>query len=159
MIEHIEKKCRSLTDDQRQQLAVAMDDIVFMLPEDVSAVFDQYGESEMLKGLKEKELHQSPPNCPAALLDFSHCTNTTPPHTHTCTHSLLCLVLHVCSLNTCISTRTVSTTGRKFCFIALRFWLLTAHKGPDDPEGTKIFKVTNNKEGHPQKKIVTAVYE
>lgn len=49
MIEHIEKKCRSLTDDQRQQLAVAMDDILFMLPEDASAVFDQYGECELLK--------------------------------------------------------------------------------------------------------------
>lgn len=47
MIEHIEKKCRSLTDDKRRQLAVAMDDIVFMLPEDVSAVFDQYGECEL----------------------------------------------------------------------------------------------------------------
>lgn len=44
MIEYVEKKCRSLTDAQRQQLAVTMDDIVFMLPEDVSVVFDQYGE-------------------------------------------------------------------------------------------------------------------
>lgn len=44
MIEYVEKRCRSLTDAQRQQLAVTMDDIIFMLPEDVSVVFDQYGE-------------------------------------------------------------------------------------------------------------------
>lgn len=46
MIEYVEEKCRSLTDAQRQQLAVKMDDIVFVLPEDVSVVFDQYGEYE-----------------------------------------------------------------------------------------------------------------
>lgn len=44
MIDYVETKCRSLTDAQRQQLAVTMEDIVFMLPEDVSVVFDQYGE-------------------------------------------------------------------------------------------------------------------
>lgn len=43
MTEYVEEKCRSLTDDQRQQLAVAVDDIVFTLPEDVSVVFDQHG--------------------------------------------------------------------------------------------------------------------
>ncbi|KAM9352990.1 m-AAA protease-interacting protein 1, mitochondrial [Symphorus nematophorus] len=43
MIEYVETKCRSLTDAQRQQLAVTMDDIIFVLPEDVSVVFDQYG--------------------------------------------------------------------------------------------------------------------
>ncbi len=46
MIEYVEKKCRSLTNAQRQQLAVNVDDIIFMLPEDVSVVFDQYGEFE-----------------------------------------------------------------------------------------------------------------
>lgn len=91
MIEYVEKKCRSLTDAQRQQLAVNMDDIVFVLPEDVSVVFDQY--------------------------------------------------------------------GRKFCFVVLRFWFLSPHDGPDDPEATKIFKVASSEDGNPQKKIATAVYE
>lgn len=44
MIDYVETRCRSLTDAQRRQLAVTMEDIVFMLPEDVSVVFDQYGE-------------------------------------------------------------------------------------------------------------------
>ncbi|KAM8733910.1 m-AAA protease-interacting protein 1, mitochondrial [Acanthopagrus schlegelii] len=43
MIDYVETRCRSLTDAQRRQLAVTMEDIVFMLPEDVSVVFDQYG--------------------------------------------------------------------------------------------------------------------
>lgn len=43
MAEYVEKKCRSLTTGQRQQLAITMDDIIFLLPEDVSVVFDQYG--------------------------------------------------------------------------------------------------------------------
>lgn len=72
MIEHVEERCRSLTDAQRQQLAVTMDDIIFMLPEDVSVVFDQYGESSCvnvyrLRTLNEKSdfretraLHQGP---------------------------------------------------------------------------------------------------
>lgn len=49
--------------------------------------------------------------------------------------------------------------GRKFCFVVMRFWLLTTHNGPDDPEGTKIFRVASSEDGIPQKKIVTAVYE
>ncbi|KAG7216485.1 hypothetical protein INR49_001971 [Caranx melampygus] len=48
---------------------------------------------------------------------------------------------------------------RKFCFIVMRFWLLSTHEGPDDPEGTKIFKVAYSEDGTPQKKIATAVYE
>ena len=44
MVEYVQKRCRSLTKAQRQQLAVTMDDIIFVLPEDVSVVFDQYGE-------------------------------------------------------------------------------------------------------------------
>nr|XP_046254822.1 m-AAA protease-interacting protein 1, mitochondrial [Scatophagus argus] len=91
MMEHVEKKCRSLSDAQRQQLAVTMDDIVFVLPEDVSVVFDQY--------------------------------------------------------------------DRKFCFVVMRFWILSTHEGPDDPEGTKMFKVAPSKDGGPQKKMATAVYE
>ncbi|XP_018555527.1 m-AAA protease-interacting protein 1, mitochondrial [Lates calcarifer] len=91
MVEYVEKRCRSLTNAQRQQLAVALDDIIFVLPEDVSVVFDQY--------------------------------------------------------------------GRKYCFIIMRFWLLSTHEGPDDPEGTKIFKVTSSEDGSPQKKLATAVYE
>ncbi|KAI3361353.1 hypothetical protein L3Q82_013533, partial [Scortum barcoo] len=101
MIEYIEKRCKSLTDAQRRKLAVTMDDIVFTLPEDVSVVFDQYGE------FRAVGLH---------------------------------------------------TLRRKFCFVVMRFWLLSAHEGPDDPEGTKIFKVASNEDGGPQKKIVTAVF-
>lgn len=44
MIDYVEERCKSLSDAQRRQLAVTMDDIVFVLPEDVSVVFDQYGE-------------------------------------------------------------------------------------------------------------------
>lgn len=91
MVNYIEKKCRPLTKDQRQQLAVSVDDIIFVLPEDISLVFDQY--------------------------------------------------------------------GRTFCSVVMRFWLLTTHEGPDDPEATKIFKVAPSEDGSPQKKIVTAVYE
>lgn len=50
-----------------------------------------------------------------------------------------------------------SLAGRIFCFFVMRFWLLKTYNGPDDPEATKIFKVAQD--GHPQKKIVTAVYE
>lgn len=44
MLEYVEKRCGSLTDVQRKQLGVQMDDIVFVLPEDISVVFDQYGQ-------------------------------------------------------------------------------------------------------------------
>ncbi|XP_041648541.1 m-AAA protease-interacting protein 1, mitochondrial [Cheilinus undulatus] len=91
MIEYVEEKCSSLSEAKRQQLSVKMSDIVFVLPEDISVVFDTY--------------------------------------------------------------------GRKFCFITMRFWFLTTHEGPEDPEGTKIFKVASSEDGSPQKKIVTAVYE
>ncbi|XP_072249696.1 m-AAA protease-interacting protein 1, mitochondrial [Leuresthes tenuis] len=91
MMEYVEERCRSLTDAQRKQLAVNMDDIIFVLPEDVSVVFDEF--------------------------------------------------------------------GRKFCSVVMRFWLLSSHEGPDDPEGIKIFKVAAGEEDGPQKKIATAVYE
>ncbi|XP_071393527.1 m-AAA protease-interacting protein 1, mitochondrial isoform X3 [Centroberyx affinis] len=42
MVNYVQKKCKSLSDVQRQQLATSVDDIVFLLPEDVSVVFDQY---------------------------------------------------------------------------------------------------------------------
>ncbi|CAN9514394.1 unnamed protein product [Ophioblennius macclurei] len=91
VIEYLEDKCKSLSATQRQQLAVQMDDIIFVLPEEVSVIFDNY--------------------------------------------------------------------GKKFCSIVMRFWLLSAHEGPDDPEGIKIFKVASSEDGGPQKKIATAVYE
>lgn len=46
MREYVEEKCKGLTEDQRKQLAVMMDDIVFLLPEDVSVVFNEHGEFE-----------------------------------------------------------------------------------------------------------------
>lgn len=91
MIDYVEEKCSSLTEAQRKQLAVTLNDIIFSLPEDVSVVFD--------------------------------------------------------------------THGRKFCYITMRFWFLSTHEGPEDPEGTRIFKVASSEDGSPQKKIVTAVYE
>ncbi|MEQ2180095.1 hypothetical protein GOODEAATRI_032214 [Goodea atripinnis] len=91
MREYVEEKCKLLTKAQRRQLAVNMEDIIFVLLEDISVVFDKH--------------------------------------------------------------------GRKFCFVAIRFWLLSSHEGPDDPEGTKIFKVASSEDGSPQKKLATAVYE
>ncbi|KAM6910423.1 m-AAA protease-interacting protein 1, mitochondrial [Xenentodon cancila] len=91
MVEYVEDTCKSLTDAQRRELAVSMDDIIFALPEDVSVVFDQH--------------------------------------------------------------------GRKFCFVVVRFWHLSAHEGPDDPEGSKIFKVGFTEDDGTKKKLSTAVYE
>lgn len=91
MIDYVEEKCKALSDAQRRQMAVRMDDIVFLLPEDVTVVFDKH--------------------------------------------------------------------GRKFCHVVMRFWVLSTHEGPDDPEGTKIFKVDSSADGGPQRKIATAVYE
>ncbi|KAM8827154.1 m-AAA protease-interacting protein 1, mitochondrial isoform 1-T1 [Synchiropus picturatus] len=90
-IEYVEGKCSSLTEAQRKLLAVNMDDIIFLLPEDVTVVFDSH--------------------------------------------------------------------GRKFCRVVMRFWLLSTHDGPDDPEGTAIFRVAPSEDGSPQKKLATAVYE
>ncbi|XP_015227354.1 PREDICTED: uncharacterized protein C2orf47 homolog, mitochondrial-like [Cyprinodon variegatus] len=91
MREYVEEKCKPLTKAQRKQLAVNMEDIIFLLPEDISVVFDEH--------------------------------------------------------------------GRKFCFVVMRFWLVSSHEGPDDPEGTKIFKVASSEDGNPHKKLATAVYE
>ncbi|KAM4600417.1 m-AAA protease-interacting protein 1, mitochondrial [Polymixia lowei] len=91
MVDYVEEKCKSLTDVQRQELAISVDDIIFLLPEDVSVFVDEY--------------------------------------------------------------------GRRFCFLAMRFWLLSTLEGPDDPEGTEIFKVASSEDGGPQKRVVTAVYE
>lgn len=41
----------------------------------------------------------------------------------------------------------------------MRFWILTTHSGPDDPEATKIFKLASGPDSSPQKRIATAVYE
>lgn len=42
----------------------------------------------------------------------------------------------------------------------MRFWILTTHGGPDDPEATKIFRVASGgADSSPQKRIATAVYE
>ncbi|XP_008280949.1 uncharacterized protein C2orf47 homolog, mitochondrial [Stegastes partitus] len=91
MVEYVETKCKPMTRAQRKQLAVNMEDILFVHPEDISVVFDQY--------------------------------------------------------------------GRKFCSVAMRFWLLSSHEGPDDPEATKIFRVTADEDAGPKKKLATAVYE
>ncbi|XP_078143445.1 m-AAA protease-interacting protein 1, mitochondrial isoform X3 [Centroberyx gerrardi] len=124
MVDYVEKKCKSLSDLQRQQLAASMDDIVFLLPEDVSVVFDQYAQ------------------VPASLLWIN---NGQKP-----------LLLTELLL---VSGCPLLPPGRKFCFVVMRFWLLSTLEGPDDPEGTKIFKVASSEDGGPQKKIVTAVYE
>lgn len=49
MREYVEEKCKALTEEQRKQLAVVMDDIVFSLPEDVSVVFNEHGEFKVLR--------------------------------------------------------------------------------------------------------------
>lgn len=43
MREYVEEQCKALTAEQRKQLAVMQNDIVFLLPEDVSVVFDEEG--------------------------------------------------------------------------------------------------------------------
>lgn len=43
MVEYAETKCNALTEAQRQQLAISLDDIIFTLPENVSVVFDRNG--------------------------------------------------------------------------------------------------------------------
>lgn len=66
-------------------------------------------------------------------------------------------ILQLASQTTAVCS--CSPQGRKFCFVVMRFWILTAHGGPDDPEATKIFKVSSSPDNHPQTRIVTAVYE
>lgn len=119
MLEYVEKRCGSLTDAQRKQLGVQMDDIVFVLPEDISVVFDQYGQFVKSEHGMRKWYEQQ--------------------------DGLWFLSFFL--------------AGRKFCYIVMRFWILSSHEGADDPEGTKIFKVGSSEDGDPQKKIVTAVYE
>ncbi|XP_061531461.1 uncharacterized protein LOC133401945 [Phycodurus eques] len=43
----------------------------------------------------------------------------------------------------------VDTHGRKFCTVIMRLWHLTTLDGPDDPEGTRIFRVSPGPENHP----------
>ncbi|XP_028281391.1 m-AAA protease-interacting protein 1, mitochondrial isoform X2 [Parambassis ranga] len=40
-VDYVEEKCKSLTTAQRKQLAVKMEDIIFVLPEDITVVFDK----------------------------------------------------------------------------------------------------------------------
>ncbi|XP_037129707.1 m-AAA protease-interacting protein 1, mitochondrial [Syngnathus acus] len=91
MIRYIEERCQPLPQHHRQHLAVSMDDIIFVLPEDISVVFDSH--------------------------------------------------------------------GRKFCTIVMRLWYLTTLDGPEDPEGTRIFRVSPGPDGVRPKKVATAVYE
>ncbi|XP_077432233.1 m-AAA protease-interacting protein 1, mitochondrial [Vanacampus margaritifer] len=91
MIRCIEERCQALPQHHRQHLAVSMDDIIFVFPEDVSVVFD--------------------------------------------------------------------TLGRTFCTITMRLWYLTTLDGPDDPEGTRIFRVSPGPDSARSKKVATAVYE
>ncbi|XP_056332167.1 m-AAA protease-interacting protein 1, mitochondrial [Danio aesculapii] len=42
-VENIRKKCKALPEAQQRQLAISLDDIIFVLPEDVSVFFDQRG--------------------------------------------------------------------------------------------------------------------
>ncbi|CAL1612313.1 unnamed protein product [Knipowitschia caucasica] len=43
MMEYVETRTKALSRHQIQKLAVDTDDIIFLLPEDVTVVFDQYG--------------------------------------------------------------------------------------------------------------------
>ncbi|KAG1942950.1 m-AAA protease-interacting protein 1, mitochondrial [Pimephales promelas] len=42
-IERVRKKCKSLSEAQKTHLAISLDDMIFLLPEDVSIFFDQTG--------------------------------------------------------------------------------------------------------------------
>ncbi|KAG7469674.1 hypothetical protein MATL_G00131320 [Megalops atlanticus] len=90
-LDHAKTGYKGLTQSQRRNLAIGLDDIIFQIPEDVSLFFD--------------------------------------------------------------------SRGRKFCYILMRFWHLSSADLPEDPESTRIFKVTETEGEDPPKKIVTAVYE
>lgn len=68
----------------------------------------------------------------------------------------MCCCKPCCSM---VSDFSFFHADRKFCFVVMRFWFLSSHEGPDDPEAIKIFKVASGEGGDPQKKIATAVYE
>lgn len=42
-VERVRKKCRALSEAQKTHLAISLDDMIFLLPEDVSIFFDQSG--------------------------------------------------------------------------------------------------------------------
>lgn len=42
-VERVKTKCKKLSEVQRRNLAISSDDIVFVLPEDVSVLFDGRG--------------------------------------------------------------------------------------------------------------------
>lgn len=91
MMEYVESRTKALSRAQMDKLLVTADDIIFLLPEDISVVFDGH--------------------------------------------------------------------GRKFCSIVMRFWFLTTLEGPEDPEATRIFRVAPRRDGRPQERVATAVYE
>lgn len=43
MMEYVESRSKALSRAQREQLLVNTDDIIFLLPEDIDVVFDEYG--------------------------------------------------------------------------------------------------------------------
>ncbi|XP_018596167.2 m-AAA protease-interacting protein 1, mitochondrial isoform X1 [Scleropages formosus] len=90
-VEGARTKYDALTEEQRRNLAVLLDDIIFLIPENVSLLYDN--------------------------------------------------------------------TGRKFCYVLMRFWYLSNADVPEDPESTVVFKRTDKGGGSAAKKIVTAVYE
>lgn len=90
MMAYAGKRCKTLSESQREHLAISLEDIVFLLPEDVTLLFHH---------------------------------------------------------------------GKKDVYIVIRFWYLSRADGPDDPESTKMFKVTSSEEDRGSQKIVTAVYE
>ncbi|XP_061076357.1 m-AAA protease-interacting protein 1, mitochondrial [Conger conger] len=91
VVEHARKKYKTLTETERQNLAIASDDIIFLIPEDVSLFYD--------------------------------------------------------------------TGGRRFCYVVMRFWHLSGAEVPEDPEGSRIFKLSEAEGDGPPKRILTAVYE
>ena len=42
-VQYVKKKCASLSEEQRQALAVSLEDIIFLLPEEVSVLQDDNG--------------------------------------------------------------------------------------------------------------------
>ncbi|KAK6326242.1 hypothetical protein J4Q44_G00018870 [Coregonus suidteri] len=43
MVVYVQQRCKSLSETQRRHLAISLDDIIFILPEEVSIVFDTNG--------------------------------------------------------------------------------------------------------------------
>ncbi len=43
-VDRVRKQCKTLSEAQQTHLAISLDDIIFLLPEDVSVYFDESGE-------------------------------------------------------------------------------------------------------------------